>query len=201
MRQTIAAITMILAAGSACGQELAVGRATIWTDSVKKGSKPVRVRGLGVLTARRTAELRIPESGAKRIMPGQTVSLDMRPGILSGSVMDIDRSMAEGMVTVEVKIEGDLPATARPGTALDGTINIATLNDVIYVGRPVDGKAESEGMLFKLEPDGQHALRVKVQYGLTSVNLIEIRAGLQPGDQVILSDMSAFDARERVRLQ
>ena len=83
----------------------------------------------------------------------------------------------------------------------DGTIQITTLDDVLYVGRPVIGTPESDSTLFKVEADGQHVVRAKVQYGLSSVNTIEVRSGLQPGDRVILSDMSAFAGQERLRLQ
>jgi len=46
-----------------------------------------------------------------------------------------------------------------------------------------------------------HASRAKVMVGRASVNTVEIREGLQVGDQVILSDMSQFDAFDRVRLK
>ena len=54
--------------------------------------------------------------------------------------------------------------------------------------------------LFKLEADGREAIRVQVKLGRSSVNTIEIMEGLKPGDQVVLSDMSAQDAFNRIRL-
>jgi hypothetical protein len=86
---------------------------------------------------------------------GQTVSVDLRRGVVSGRISRIDSAVVDGTVTVEAKLEGDLPATPRPGAAVDGTIQIAMLNDVVYVGRPAVGAADSEGSLFRVEPDGE----------------------------------------------
>ena len=53
----------------------------------------------------------------------------------------------------------------------------------------------------KLVDDGNEAVRVHVELGRVSVNSVEIRKGLQVGDQVILSDMSAWDNFDRVELR
>ncbi|MGI8741247.1 MAG: hypothetical protein ACR2NN_01500 [Bryobacteraceae bacterium] len=202
MQTAVTAVTLVLGTAAAFGQEPGVRRSTIWMDAAKRGSMPVMARGKGVLTANKTVELKIPESQVKHVALGQTVSIDTRQSsILNGTVSHIDSSVVDGNVTVEAKLDGDLPPATHPGLAVDGTIQITTLQDVVYVGRPVVGVAESEGTLFKLEPDGQHAARVRVQYGQSSVNLMEVRSGLLPGDRVILSDMSAFAGQDRLRLQ
>jgi len=56
-------------------------------------------------------------------------------------------------------------------------------------------------MLFKIEPDGHSAKKVPVQFGAASVNRIEIKSGLQPGDKVILSDMSQYDGVAAILLR
>jgi HlyD family secretion protein len=99
-----------------------------------------------------------------------------------------------------VELEGVMPTSLLPGVAVDGTIYMPALKDVAYVGRPVSCRLNSEDTIFKLEPDGRHATRVKVRHGQASVNKVEIRSGLEPGDQVILSDMSSYK-QDRVRLQ
>jgi HlyD family secretion protein len=93
-----------------------------------------------------------------------------------------------------------MPKGARPDLSVDGTIELQRLRDVLYVGRPAFGQDQSAVGLFKLQPDGS-ASRVQVKLGATSVNAVEIRSGLNVGDQVILSDMSNWDAFDRVRLQ
>ncbi len=146
------------------------------------------------------AVLQIPETQAKDIMIGQVATIDTRNGIIPGRVSRIDPAVQNGTVTVDVKLEGELPAGARPDLSVDGTIEIENLKDVLNVGRPTFGQAHSQVGLFKLDPDGKGATRVQVKLGRSSVNTVEILEGLRIGDQVILSDMSAWDAYDRIRL-
>ncbi len=146
------------------------------------------------------AELKIPETQAKDIRFGQIAQIDTRNGIIPGKVMRIDPAAVNGTVTVDVKLEGALPDGARPDLSVDGVIELERLADVVYVGRPVFGQPNSQITLFKLEEDGKGANRIPVKLGRTSVNTIEIVEGLRVGDQVVLSDMSAWDAQNRIRL-
>lgn len=146
------------------------------------------------------AQLRIPETQAKDILIGQTAEIDTRNGIIPGRVSRIDPAVQDGTVAVDVKLEGELPRGARPDLSVDGTIELERLSDVVYVGRPAFGQPNTRVSLFKLVKDGKEAVRVQVRLGRTSVNEIEILEGLSVGDQVILSDMSAQDAYDRIRL-
>lgn len=145
------------------------------------------------------AELRIAETQAKDVQIGQVAVVDTRNGTVNGRVSRIDPAATNGTVLVDIALEGPLPRGARPDLTVDGTIELERLDDVVYVGRPAFGQEHSTVGLFKLEPDGS-AVRVQVRLGRSSVNTIEILEGLKPGDQVVLSDMSAWDAFERVRL-
>ncbi len=147
------------------------------------------------------AELKIPETQAKDIQIGQSASVDTRNGIIPARVIRVDPSVISGTRTVDVALLGDLPKGAVPDLSVDGTIELERLTDVIYVGRPVQGQAESLITLFKLDPETGEANRVQVRLGRSSVNAIEVREGLKPGDQVILSDMSAQDSFNRIRLR
>ena len=147
------------------------------------------------------AELKIAETQAKDIMIGQVAQVDTRNGIIPGKVSRIDPAATQGTVTVDVKLEGELPQGARPDLSVDGIIELERLNNVLYVGRPVFGQSQSLVGLFRVTRDGRGASRVQVKLGRNSVNTIEILEGLQVGDQVILSDMSAWDAHDRIRLQ
>lgn len=146
------------------------------------------------------AELKIPETQVKDIIIGQAASIDTRNGEIAGTVMRIDPAALNGTVTVDVKLSGDLPSGARPDLSVDGTIEIERLTDVVYVGRPVFGQPHNQITLFRLEADGKNATRVPVKLGRSSVSTIEIVDGLGVGDQVILSDMSTWDAQNRIRL-
>ena len=146
------------------------------------------------------AELRIAETQAKDIQVGQVASVDTRNGVIVGRVVRIDPAVENGTVTVDVTLEGELPRGARPDLTVDGTIELERLDDVVYVGRPVFGQEESAVSLFRLDAAGDGAMRTRVRLGRASVNTIEVIEGLQPGDQVVLSDMSAWDEFERVRI-
>jgi HlyD family secretion protein len=147
------------------------------------------------------AEIKIAETQAKDVMPGQKASIDTRNGIVGGHVSRVDPSVINGTVTVDVTIDDPLPPGARPDLSVDGTITLENLKDVLYVGRPVHGQSDSTIGIFKIIDDGAEAVRVNVKLGRSSVNTIEILDGLKVGDKVILSDMSAWDNFDRVRLK
>jgi HlyD family secretion protein len=146
------------------------------------------------------AELKIAETQTKDITLGQPASIDTRNGIIPGHVMRIDPAAVQGTVTVDVALDGELPQGARPALSVDGTIELENLSDVVFVGRPAFGQSQSTVGMFKLEEGGKSAVRVQVKLGRSSVNTVEIIEGLQPGDQVILSDTSAWDNYNRIRL-
>ena len=147
------------------------------------------------------AQLKIAETQAKDIEIGQKASIDTHNGLIPGHVMRIDPSVVNGTRTVDVKLDGPLPPGAVPDLSVEGTVEIERLADVLYVGRPVHGDADSTVGLFKVVNGGKGAVRVPVELGRVSVNSVEIRKGLQVGDEVILSDMSASDNVDRVELR
>jgi HlyD family secretion protein len=167
------------------GQQVAQGTA------LAKVSQPTELK----------AALQIAETQAKDVQIGQKAAIDTHNGIIAGHVIRIDPSVANGTRTVDVKLDGALPLGAVPDLNVEGTVEIERLADVLYVGRPVHGDADSTVGLFKLVDDGREAIRVPVEIGSESVNTVEIRKGLRVGDSVILSDMSAWDNYDRVELK
>jgi HlyD family secretion protein len=147
------------------------------------------------------AQLKIAETQAKDILIGQKASVDTHNGIIPGHVTRIDPAVVNGTVTVDVGLDGPLPTGARPDLSVEGTVEIERLADVLFVERPVHGEANSTVGIFKVVDDGKEATRVQVQLGRTSVNTVEIVKGLEIGDKVILSDMSAWDNYDRVQLK
>jgi len=167
------------------GQQVAQGAALL------KVAQPTQLK----------AALQIAETQAKDVQAGQLATIDTHNGLIAGHVIRIDPAVLNGTRTVDVKLDGTLPPGAVPQLSVEGTIEIEHLTDVLYVGRPVHGDAESTVGLFKLVNGGKEAVRVNVVLGRASVNTVEIRKGLEIGDQVILSDMSASDNYDRVRLE
>jgi len=151
--------------------------------------------------SRLKAEIKIAETQAKDIQIGQKAEVDTRNGVVQGRVARIDPSVQNGTRTVDVTLTGDLPKGAVPDLSVDGTIELERLNDVLFMGRPAFGQEQSTVGLFKILTDGVNAERVQVKLGRSSVNTMEVLSGLKVGDQVILSDMSAYDAYDRIRLK
>ena len=151
--------------------------------------------------SRLKAEIKIAETQAKDIQLGQKAEVDTRNGIVEGRVARIDPSVQNGTRTVDVTLTGALPKGAVPDLSVDGTIELERLNDVLFMGRPAFGQDQSVVGLFKMSDEGANAERVQVKLGRSSVNTIEVLSGLKVGDQVILSDMSAYDAYDRIRLK
>jgi HlyD family secretion protein len=147
------------------------------------------------------AQLQIPETQAKDVAVGQLAAVDTRNGVAAGRVVRIDPAVQNGYVTVDVAMEGPLPKGARPDLSVDGTIEIERLEDVLHMGRPAYGESGATIQLFEIVGDGDEAVRVDVGLGRASVNTIEVVSGLEEGDVVILSDPSAWDGHDRLRLK
>jgi multidrug resistance efflux pump len=164
---------------------------------VNPGQELARVAGQEKLKA----VVRVPETQARDLALGLKAEVDTRNGIAVGHVSRVDPGATNGSVAVDIAIDGELPRGARPDLSVDATIEIERLPNVVYVGRPADGSSEATVGLFVLDGDGRYARRVQVELGRGSVNAIEVRKGLKPGDQVILSEMGRWDAVDRVKLQ
>jgi len=147
------------------------------------------------------AELKIAETQAKDIQIGQSAEVDTRNGVVQGKVIRIDPSVQNGTRTVDVSLDSELPKGAVPDLSVDGTIELERLNDVLFMGRPAFGQDQSVVGLFRIDADGAYANRTQVKLGRSSVSTVEILSGLKVGDRVILSDMSAYDAFDRVKLK
>jgi HlyD family secretion protein len=166
------------------GQQLSAGAL------VARVANPARLKG----------EIKIAETQARDIQLDQVAEIDTRNGVIPGHVIRIDPAVQNGTVTVDVALDAPLPKGARPDLSVDGTIELERLNDVLYVGRPVQSQPDCTVTLFKVVDNGKGAIRVPVKLGRCSVSTIEVVEGLQVGDQVVLSDMSQWDAHDRVRL-
>ncbi len=146
------------------------------------------------------AVVKVAETQARDILPGQKATVDTRNGVIDGHVARVDPAAQQGTVTVDIALDGALPKGARPELSVDGTIQLELLEDVLYVGRPAQGQAESMVGLFRLEEGGKEASRVTVKLGRASVNTVQILSGLEVGQRVVVSDTSAWDAFDRIRL-
>lgn len=164
---------------------------------VQAGGMLARVVGQGRLRA----EIQIPQTQAQEIQVNQIANIDTRNDTIPGRVTRINPSVQNGSVTIEVSLPENLPPSARPDLSVDGNVIINRLEDVIMVGKPNIAQANRRIGVFMLVEGGEYAERVNVEVGVTSINEMEVRAGLQPGDIIISSDMSNFDNVDRVRIR
>jgi len=154
-----------------------------------------------VVPGRLKAEIRISQTQAQEIQVGQQAEIDTRSDTIMGTVNRIDPAVRGGTVTIDVRLPDDLPGSARPDLSVDGNVIIERLDDVIYVGRPTFGQANGTVSLFRLTDGGDFAERVRVRFGSSSVNHMEVEEGLRPGDVVVLSPMEQADGFDRVKLR
>jgi hypothetical protein len=145
--------------------------------------------------------VRIPETQTRDIRPGLAARIDTHNGVIEGEVTRIDPAAQNGTVTVDIALRGGLPSGARLDMTVDGVIELARVPKTLFVGRPAIGQADGSVSLFRVSADGSRAERTAVQLGRVSANAVEVVGGLRPGDQVILSDTSAWEGRNAVRLQ
>jgi multidrug resistance efflux pump len=147
------------------------------------------------------AVLRIGETQAKDVAIGQAAMIDTRNGIVKGHVSRMDPAAQGGTVSIDVSLDGSLPAGARPDLNVDGTIQMERVQSIVYTGRPTLAQENGVISLFRLDAGGNSASRVRVRIGRISANAVEIAQGLMPGDRVVLSDVSLPDDTERIRIK
>jgi HlyD family secretion protein len=157
--------------------------------------------GRVVVPGRLKAEIRIAQTQAQEIVVGQQALIDTRTDSIYGQVVRIDPAVRGGSVTIDVALPTELPASARPDLSVDGNVIIESIPDALYIGRPSFGQANQRVLMFKVVDGGAYAERVPVEFGAASVSEIEVKSGLEPGDVVILSDMSQWDGFDRVKLK
>lgn len=166
-------------------------------QQVALGANLARVANPGRLKA----EIRVPENQARDVAIGQSAVVDTRNGVIAGKVSRIDPSVRNGTVTVDIALTGELPKGARPDLSVDGAIELMRLADAVYVGQPTLAQENGTTVVYRLAPDGATAAKVPVSFGRVSVNVIEVLRGLQPGDRVILSDLTRCGDAERIQLR
>ena len=200
--------------GSASSDIPTVEKDTIWTDTVKRGPMLRQVRGLGKLirpegSKNLVARVTLPELMVKEVHLSQNATVACAvvlnfvntQGIVKGHVSSVSSEVVNGAVSLDVSIDSPLPQGVAIDLPVDATIDIEKLDNILYVGRPVHGAANSTISLFKLTKDGTEAERVNIKLGRSSVNSVEVLDGLKEGDKIILSDMSAYDSAERIHVK
>jgi len=149
--------------------------------------------------SRLKAQIRVSETQIRDVRLGQTAVVDTRNGTVTGIVARIDPAAQSGTVGVDVTMTGEMPQSARPDLSVDGTIELQRLDNVLKVQRPSFSQDDATIQLYRVGADNE-AVRVRVKLGVSSVAEVQIIEGLNEGDEVVLSDMAAYEAFDRVRI-
>ncbi len=144
------------------------------------------------------AELRVPEKQIKDVVLGQSVVVDTRNSKIKGIVQRIDPIVNNGSVQVDIELIGDMPKDARPDLTVNGVISIAKIKDTLFVKRPMFASEQSEVFVYMLTEDDSQADKVKIHFGQTSTQYIQITSGLVAGNNIIISDVSAWEKQQTI---
>jgi multidrug efflux pump subunit AcrA (membrane-fusion protein) len=147
------------------------------------------------------ALLDVQEFQVRDISLGQTVTIDTRSSKVTGKVVRIDPVVSNGVVKVEVVLAGKMPPEARPDLSIEGIIDVERKDDALFVNRPSLAQSHSRTTVYVLDADGDVAVRTTVEFGRASTRHIEVLAGLKEGDRIIVSDPSAWESHERIRIR
>ncbi len=182
-----------------------IDQTTLWMDTVQRGELAIERRGAGQLFradgGEMYAQVRIPENQSLDLAVGQPAVVDMRIAEVTARVAELENRIAQGTRTVRLEFTEEVPEAALPGMSVDANIRLETVEDVLFVGRPAYARSNTSVGLFKLVDGGRFAERVEVRLGVSSVNLIQVLEGLEEGDEIILSDMSRWEAIDRVAMR
>jgi len=138
------------------------------------------------------ALIRVPQTQAQRVQLGQKVAIDTRQDTIIGTVARIDPIVKDNTVEVEIALPKNLPASARPQQNIDALITVKTLNNINYLTRPANVKAQSKMTLFKLNNAISLAVKTQLTLGEKTGRFIQITSGAQTGDTFIISDLSNY---------
>jgi HlyD family secretion protein len=152
--------------------------------------------------SRLKAIVEIQESQAREIQIGQATLVDTRSsGVVNAVVSRIDPNVERGIVRVDVIFPDGLPDGCRAEQTIQGTIELQRLDDIVYVDRPTVVRENTQASIFVLNSDGNRAERTSVDFGRSSVTLIEVLKGLNPGDRIVLSDTSRWENASEIEIR
>lgn len=146
------------------------------------------------------AELQVQEVSAEKLNLGLAVEIDTRNELLTGEIVRIDPRVDRGNVQIDVAFTSELPVSIRPDLSVTGTILVENISNTLFIDRPAGVSANSESLLYVVDPASDVATKVSVSFGSASVSQIEVLSGLNIGDKVVLSDTAEFKHYQSVQI-
>lgn len=174
-------------------QEIAIGLG----QQVGPGTILARVAN----SARLMARIHIPEAQASNIEIDQPARITLQDHSYSAKVVHIDPNVQDGTVSVDLKFIDGQPREARSDLSASGSIDVERIPLTTFVKWPMHTHEGDSLSVFKLSDDGMQANRVLVNIGRTSDDSVQIAQGLQPGDRIIVSDMSPWHRYQHLQIK
>lgn len=152
-------------------------------------------------SSRLMARVNVPEAQAGQIEWNQHAVITLEDHEFPGRVVHVDPNVQNGTVSIDLKFVGAQPREARSDLSAGGIIEVEKLPLVTYVKWPLKSRAGAPLSLFRIAPDGSSVERVRVELGKSSAAAVQISRGLAPGDQIIVSDTSAWKSYDHLPLK
>ena len=141
----------------------------------------------------------IPESYADDLTIGMQAEIQVGGERYDGQLVAVSPEIVNNQVASRIRFHGDGPTNLRQNQRLTTRILLAEYNDVLMVqrGQFLDSGA---GRIAYVINDDQMAERRQIQTGARSLGSVEIVAGLEPGDTIVVSNLDPFRGADTVLL-
>lgn len=141
----------------------------------------------------------IADTYGDRISAGSKAVVRIGSETLDGIVSDVTPLSKNGVISFTVQLEEDNHSRLRSGLKTDVYVMNAVKDDVMRIANASYYVGKGEYELFVV--DGDHLLKRKVQLGDSNYEYVEVVSGLQPGDEVVVSDMSGYKDKNKLKVK
>ena len=141
----------------------------------------------------------IADTYGDRIAAGSKAVVKIGSDKLEGTVSDVTPLSKNGVISFTVQLEEDNHRRLRSGLKTDVYVMNAIKDDVLRIANASYYVGKGEYELFVI--NGDQLLKRKVQLGDSNYEYVEVISGLQPGDEVIVSDMSSYKDKNKLKIK
>lgn len=141
----------------------------------------------------------IADTYGDRIAAGSRAVVKVGKEELAGTVTDVTPLSKNGVMSFSVRLEQDNHKRLRSGLKTDVYVLTAVKDSVMRIANGSYYVGPGEYELFVRS--GNELLKRKVQLGDSNYELVEVVGGLKPGDQVVVSDMSNYKNKRKMKLE
>ena len=141
----------------------------------------------------------IADTYGDRVAAGGKAIVKIGSEKLEGTVSSVTPLSKNGVISFTVQLNEDNNRRLRSGLKTDVYVMNAVKEDVMRIANASYYVGRGEYELFVRNSDKEIVKR-KVQLGDSNFEFVEVASGLQPGDQVVVSDMSNYKNKNKLKL-